>query len=131
MPRPKYDNPTPGEMEVLKILWDREPCTGRQVMDALKEKRPRAYTSVMSLLNVMTEKSLVSRKPQGRLFLYRAKVQRDKTLGSLINDMLGRTFEGSASMLVANLLDNCNPTLGELAEIRRVIEKYQQTKSNE
>ena len=97
-------------------------------MDVLEESRQLAYTSVMSLLNVMTEKGLVSRKPQGRLFLYRAKVKRDKTLGSLINDMLGRTFEGSASMLVANLLDNCNPTPGELTEIRRVIEKYQQNK---
>ena len=131
MARPKYDNPTPGELEILKILWDRGPCTGREVMGLLEEGRPRAYTSVMSLLNVMTEKLLVSRRPHGRSFLYRAKVQRDKTLGRLIHDMLGRAFEGSASTLVANLLDNCNPTPEELDEIRRVIENHQQTQGDE
>ena len=61
MPRPKSEHPTPGELEVLQIIWRKGPCTVRQVLDELNQSRPRAYTSVMSLLNVMTDKKLLRR----------------------------------------------------------------------
>ena len=80
MPRPKEEQPTAGELEVLKVLWDRGPSTVRDVMDVLKASRPRAYTSVMSLLNVMTDKGLLVRVPQGRAFVYKPKTDRSRTL---------------------------------------------------
>jgi len=125
MPRPKYDQPTPGELEVLKILWDRGPSTVREVMEVLNQDRQRAYTSVMSLLNVMAEKRLVDRQPEGRAFLYDAAIARDHTLKDMVGDMLGRAFEGSASALVSRLLDHSKPTDEELDEIRRVIKHYE------
>jgi BlaI family penicillinase repressor len=126
MPRPKVEQPTAGELEVLKVLWDRGPSTVREVMDVLNEIRPRAYTSVMSLLNVMTDKGLLVREPQGRAFVYRPRNDRGRTLRRLIGDLLGRAFEGSTSQLVAHLLDQTKPTAAELDEIRRAIEEYQQ-----
>ena len=72
MARPKHDNPTPAELEILNLLWSEGPLTVRQVMDRLNRRRPRAYTSVMSLLNVMTDKGILARKPEGRAFLYSA-----------------------------------------------------------
>jgi predicted transcriptional regulator len=95
-------------------------------MEALHEARPRAYTSVMSLLNVMTDKGLVIRQPQGRAFVYRPKVERERTLRGMVGDLVGRVFEGSTSQLVAHLLDQARPSANELAEIRRAIEQYQQ-----
>src|SRR5436190_20128781 len=80
MARPKEEQPTAGELEVLKVLWDRGPSTVREVMEVLNAERPRAYTSVMSLLNVMAEKKLVVREPQGRAFVYRPKNDRRRTL---------------------------------------------------
>lgn len=124
MPRPKYDQPTPGELEVLKILWDRGTSTVRDVMKVLNQSRPRAYTSVMSLLNVMTDKGLLKRQPHGRAFLYQAKISREKTLGQMVEDLLGRAFEGSASALVAHLLDQSHPTQDELEEIRKTIDEH-------
>ena len=130
MPRPKEEQPTAGELEVLKVLWERGPSTVREVMDVLNEVRPRAYTSVMSLLNVMTEKRLVVREPQGRAFVYRPKSDRGRTLRRMVGDLLGRAFEGSTSQLVAHLLDQTKPTAEELAEIHRAIEAYQQQKGS-
>lgn len=124
MPRPREEQPTAGELEVLKVLWDRGPSTVREVMDVLNERRERAYTSVMSLLNVMTDKGLLVRVPQGRAFLYRPKTDRRKTLGRLVEDLLGRAFDGSAQQLVAHLLDQSQPTTDELSEIRRTIQQY-------
>ena len=126
MARPAEERPTTGELEVLKILWDRGPSTVRDVMNVLNEARPRAYTSVMSLLNVMTDKGLVVRQPQGRAFLYRAKKDRGRTLRQMVGDLLGRAFEGSSSQLVLHLLDQTRPSAEELEEIRRAIETYQQ-----
>ena len=128
MPRPKEEQPTAGELEVLKVLWERGPSTVRDVMAVLNEARPRAYTSVMSLLNVMTDKRLLVREPRGRAFVYRPRTDRGKTLGRMVGDLLGRAFEGSTSRLVAHLLDQTKPSAEELAEIRREIEKYQQQK---
>jgi BlaI family penicillinase repressor len=129
MPRPKEEQPTAGELEVLKVLWDRGPSTVREVMDVLNEARPRAYTSVMSLLNVMTDKKLVVREPQGRAFVYRPKTGRGRTIRRMVGDLLGRAFEGSTSQLVAHLLDQTKPSAEELEEIRRAIEKYRQQRS--
>ena len=126
MPRPRHEHPTPAELEVLKILWDRGPSTVRQVMEVLNHKRRRAYTSVMSLLGVMTEKGLLKRRLRGRGYLYEARVTRDKTLGRMLEDLLCRAFGGSATALVAHLLDQSSPSPGELDEIRRTIDRFRQ-----
>jgi BlaI family transcriptional regulator, penicillinase repressor len=124
MPRPRNEQPTPAELEVLQILWDRGPGTVRDVMEALNEQRPRAYTSVMSLLNVMTDKGLLRRKPVGRAFLYSARHQRQETLGGMVTDLLDRAFAGSPNALVSHLLAEAQPTQTELDEIRKAIETY-------
>ena len=127
MARPKHEHPTPAELEILKILWDGGPMTVREVMDVLRARRKRrAYTSVMSLLGVMADKGLLTRKPQGRAFVYAAKTPRERTLGGMVGDLWQRAFEGSASTLVTHLLEQANPTDEELAEIRTVIEQWQQ-----
>ena len=126
MPRPKHPHPTPGELEVLRILWDGGPATVREVLDALEARgRGRAYTSVMSLLNVMAEKGLVVRTPQGRAYLYAAKLKRDATLGKMVGDLWRRAFDSSASTLVTKLLDEANPTPEELKAIREAIRDYE------
>jgi predicted transcriptional regulator len=129
MARPKEERPTDGELEVLKVLWDRGPSTVREVLDVLTVVRPRAYTSVMSLLNVMTDKGLVARSPKGRAFVYRAKSNRSQTLRRLVGGLLGRAFEGSTAQLVAHLLDQTKPSDEELAEIRRAIKDYQEQRA--
>jgi len=124
MARPKSPYPTPGELEVLKVLWEHGPCTVRQVMEKLNRRRKRHYTSVTSLLNTMVGKGLAASEPLGRAFVYRAKVTREKTLGRLVRDLLGRAFEGSASALVLQVLDQCSPSPSEMEEIARVIARY-------
>jgi predicted transcriptional regulator len=126
MPRPKTEHPTPGELEVLRVLWQRSPLSVREVMDELNRRRPRAYTSVMSLLNVMTDKGLLARKAQGRAFVYSPKAGRQRTMRRMVADLLGRAFEGSASLMVSHLLEEAHPTPDELALIRRAIAQYEQ-----
>ena len=125
MARRPQETPTEAELEILKVLWERGPSTGREVLDVLAARRKRAYTSVMSVLNILASKGQVVRKPQGRAFLYSAKRPREKTLGKMVGSLLGRAFEGSAASLVSQLLDQSKPTPEELDEIRKVIEEYE------
>ena len=125
MARPKQETPTEGELEILKVLWERGPCTVRDVLEVLNSRRKRAYTSVMSLMNIMSEKGLVARTPRGRAFIYAAKRPREKTLGKMVSHLLGRAFDGSASCLVSQVLDQSRPTSEELAEIRKAIDDYE------
>lgn len=124
MTRLQIPLPTPKELEVLKVLWEHEPCTVRQLIEVLERRRRRSYDSVVSLLNTMTEKGLVMRKQQGRSFLFKARVGRDKTCGGLLKDLLTRAFDDSAPELIKALLKQKRPTSGELTELRKVIDKH-------
>ena len=132
MARPRHEQPTPAELEILKILWERSrPATVRDVFEVVNRQAdpPRAYTSVMSLLNVMTDKRLLRRTPQGRAFLYEPVSPRDQTLGSMLGETLERVYSGSASLLVAHLLDRSHPSLAELDHIRSLLDDYQTRRS--
>jgi len=124
MPRPRSEQPTPGELDVLNILWDRGPCTAREVWNVLNERRKRHYTSVNSLLATMADKGLLRRHSDRRAFLYEAKIAREKTQGQLVQDLLGRAFEGSASGLVLQVLDHCDPSPQEMDRIAEMIRQY-------
>ncbi len=128
MARPRHNNPTPAELEVLQIIWEHGPRTVREVMNLLEPKRPRAYTSVMSLMNVMADKGLLNQQPKGRAFIYSAKVSRDKTQSSMLSDLLNRAFDGSANALVAHLLEQAGPNSEELDEIQETIIKFARKK---
>jgi BlaI family transcriptional regulator, penicillinase repressor len=80
----------------------------------------------MSLLGVMTNKSLLKRRLKGRAYLHEARVAREKTVGQMLQDLLGRAFDGSAASPVARLLDESGPSPPELAEIRDTIEQFRQ-----
>lgn len=122
MARPKSSYPTPAELQVLQILWRQGPSTVREVMNVLPPGR--AYTSVMSLLNVMIEKKLVTRQPEGRAFRYAARFRPEQTQRKVLRDLLHRLFQGSASSLVARLLEQARPTAQELDAIHGLIAEY-------
>ena len=128
MARPRHENPTPAELEVLQVIWERGPSTVREVMNALNHDRPRAYTSVMSLMNVMVEKGLLTQKPKGRAFVYSARISQTRTQSEIVQDLLSRVFDGSASALVTHLLEQAKPDSEELDEIRKTISEFARKK---
>ena len=130
MARPRTEQPTPNELEVLKVVWQRGPSTVRQVLDEMNRKRPRAYTSVMSLLNVMVEKGLLNREPQGKAFLYTAAVEEELTLKRMVGDLVERVFGGSPELLVAHALEQTDPSPGELEAMQRLIDEYRSRQRN-
>lgn len=126
MARPKQENPTPAELEILEVIWDHGPSTVRQVMNELNKQRTRAYTTIMTLMNGMADKALLAQKSQGRAFVYEANINRAKLQSRMLNDLIGKVFDGSASALVNKILSEGQADEDELEEIRRAIEEYKE-----
>lgn len=129
MARHPQNTPTAVELEILQVLWDRGPSTVRQVLEQLNKTRPRAYTSILSMMNVMREKGLVTREEQGKAHVYRARRGQEKTLGKLVKDLLGRAFDGSAQSLITHVLDQSTPSQQELEEIQELIKEHLEERS--
>jgi predicted transcriptional regulator len=117
--------PTDAELAILGVLWSRGPSTVRQVQDVLNEQRPTGYTTVLKLLQIMTEKHLVARDESDRTHVYRARGTQTETQRQLLDDLLERAFGGSAMTLVMQALAGDKATPEELAEIRRLLEEKQ------
>lgn len=131
MARHRQITPTEVELEILHVLWEHQPTTVREVADILNQTRPRAYTSILSMLNVMFDKGLVFREMQGRAHVYRARKSRESTLGGVVKDLLGRAFQGSTTSLITQVLEQSKPSAEELKEIRRTIKAWQDAEATE
>ena len=130
MARPKQENPIPAELEILEVIWDNGPSTVRQVMNELNKQRTRAYTTIMTLMTGMADKALLAQKPQGRAFVYAANINQAKLQSRMVNDLIGKVFDGSASALVNKILSEGQADEDELEEIRQAIDEYKRKKVN-
>ena len=117
--------PTDAELAILRVLWQRGPSTVRQVHDVLGRDRTTAYTTALKLLQIMTEKGLVSRDERERTHVYHARVSEDQTQRQLVRDLLDRAFGGSSSKLVMQALAARRASADELTEIRRLLDGRQ------
>lgn len=113
--------PTDGELAILAVLWERGPSTVRQVFDVLCEGREVGYTTVLKMLQIMTEKGLVVRDETERTHIYAARETEEQTQRHLVSDLLDRAFGGSSMKLVMQALATERASAGELAEIRRLL----------
>jgi predicted transcriptional regulator len=113
--------PTDAELGILTVLWTRGPSTVRQVAEA--PDREAGYTTVLKLLQIMTEKALVVRDETARTHVYQAAFTEDQTQRQLVSDLLDRAFGGSAAKLVLQALAANKTSAEELAEIRKLLDK--------
>jgi len=122
MSKRSLPRPTDAELAILRVLWERGPSTVRQVHDVLSRDRPAVYTTALKLLQIMTDKGLVSRDERDRSHVYQARLSEEQTQRQLVRDLVDRAFGGSASKLVMQALATRRATPEELTEIRRLIE---------
>ena len=115
--------PTDAELGILRILWTRGPSTVREV--ATEMGREAAYTTVLKLLQIMTDKQLVRRDESARTHVYSAAHTEEQMQQHLVSDLLERAFEGSAATLVMRALSAKKTSAKDLAEIRKLLKMRQ------
>ena len=120
------------EAQIMEITWaSREPMSVEDVRSELADRgKNAAYTTVMTVMNVMTEKGPLSQKRMGRAYVYSAKITRDGTQSRMVRDILHRVFDGSASTLVTRLLHQAEPDSEEMKEIRKTIAEFERKKED-
>ena len=111
--------PTDAELGILNVLWSRGPSTVRQIAEDMG--REAGYTTILKLLQIMTEKSLVVRDEGSRTHVYTAAYTQDQTQRQLVADLLERAFDGSASKLVLQALASGKTSAEDLAEIKKLL----------
>lgn len=121
---------TEQELKIMKVIWGREQATVRQVYEALREHRPIAYTTVMTMMNILTKKGHLQKRAEGRAFLYQPTRPRQQVISNLVNEFLDRVFNGSARPLLLSLIKDRKVSEQDLAEITRLIEE-EETKNED
>jgi len=115
--------PTDAELAILRVLWAQGPSTVRQVLDTLAEERGTGYTTVLKLLQIMTEKGLVTRDESARTHVYQAAVSEASTKRRLVSDLVDRAFGGSPMALVLQALSTTPASEAELEQVRRLLDQ--------
>src|SRR5437016_8764446 len=117
--------PTDAELAILSVLWERGPSTVRDVHDDLNQYAPTGYTTVLKMLQIMTEKGLVVRDETERAHIYESRYSEQKTQRQLLSDLADRAFGGSAAKLVMQALSGRKATAEELEAIREFLDRLE------
>jgi len=117
--------PTDTELAILRVLWRIGPATVRAVHDELTRAQETGYTTVLKMLQIMTEKGLVRRDETERSHVYEPVMSEQQVQRQLVGHLLERAFGGSAQQLVLQALSAKKSSPKELAEIRRVLDEME------
>jgi predicted transcriptional regulator len=117
--------PTDAELAILRVLWERGPSTVRDVHDTLSETQESGYTTVLKMMQIMTDKGLVERDETNRAHVYHARATEQKTQRQLLSDLVDRAFGGSPVKLVMQALSGKKASADELAAIRTLLDEME------
>jgi BlaI family penicillinase repressor len=113
---------TEQELEIMKIVWERETATVRDVYETLLERRKVAYTTVMTMMKILEQKKYLKKSQAERAYVYRPAQPKGQVIGAMVRDFVNRVFNGSAEPLLVHLVEEHNLTqedLDEIAHLRR------------
>ena len=119
--RPKKTNLTEHQLEIMKEVWRLGDATVRDVYEALRTRRPIAYTTVMTTMKTMAAKGHLKKRTEGRAFVYRATEPQSRALRRIVGDFLDRVFNGSAEPLLVHLVEERHLSQKDLEKITRMI----------
>ena len=114
--------PTDRELEALKVLWRQGEATVREIYDRINAGGDElAYTTVLSLLQVMEQKGLAGHRKVGKAYLYFAKIERESTFRTLAAGFLKRVFDGAVDEYLVHALQSRRPSIEELERLEEVV----------
>ena len=116
--------PSESELKVLSVLWEHGNLTVREVLERMPDDRKRAYTTILSTMQVMEKKGFLDHSQQGTANVYRPLVQRDDVMKPMMGQVLDTVFGGKPSALLQCLLNDEEVDDAELKEIRRLIRQH-------
>jgi len=126
--KPKKSGLTDQELEIMKIVWEREPATVRDVYEELLSARKIAYTTVMTMMGILEKKGHLKRSSSGRAYVYRPAKPKSQVVGGIVQDFVRKVFDGSARPLLVHLAENREISEEEIEEVRRMLRRRKEGK---
>jgi predicted transcriptional regulator len=121
--------PSDLEMQILSVLWENGASTAREVLEAMPDGKQRAYTSILSVMQVMEKKGLLKHKNRGVAHVYSPAVNRKKIIQPFMHKVVNEVFGGRPSAMMQALLAETPVSDDELAQIRKLLEQAKSHKS--
>jgi predicted transcriptional regulator len=121
--RPKQTTLTPQELEIMKLVWQLEDASVRDIYETLLRRRKIAYTTVMTTMNTLESKGYLKKRRQERAFIYRPTRPKNRVIGGMIREFIDRVFNGSAVPLLVHLVKDRHIREKDLEKIVRMIER--------
>jgi BlaI family penicillinase repressor len=118
--RPRSSTLTEQELEIMKIVWERDGTTVRDVYEVLLEKRKVAYTTVMTMMKILEQKKYLKKTQVDRAYVYRPAQPKGKVIGAMVREFVNRVFNGSAEPLLVHLVEEHNLSAKDLDEIAQL-----------
>ena len=114
----------PQELQIMKVVWDRGKVTVRDVYQALLERRQVAYTTVMTMMNILEQKGFLKKAAgEDRAFVYQPARSRQSVMREMVNEFVERVFGGSANPLMLHLIEDEHITQKDLDDLRKLVRK--------
>lgn len=112
----------------MKVVWRLETATVRHVYETLLERRRIAYTTVMTMMNILETKGYLKKRYEDRAYIYQPSQPQKLVIRSMVREFVNRVFNGSAEPLLAHLVEDRHLTESDLDEIRRTIKAARKPK---
>ena len=107
----------------MKVIWERERATVREVYEALLEHRKVAYTTVMTMMKILEQKGFLKKSQDERAYVYRPAQAKRQVIGAMVKEFVNRVFNGSAEPLLVHLVEDHHLSQKDLEEIARLRRK--------
>jgi len=117
--------PTESELEIMQILWEKGPFTVREVNDRLNLSRRVGYTTTLKIMQLMTEKKILTRNTDERSHIYSPTIEPEEVQSTIVDHILRTVFNGNRSTLVLQALGNHSASEKEMDEIRTLLDKLE------
>jgi BlaI family transcriptional regulator, penicillinase repressor len=121
--RPPSGTLTEQELEIMKIVWNLERATVRDVYEELLKHRKIAYTTVMTMMKILEQKKHLKKTQEDRAYVYRPSKPKQQVIGGMVREFVNRVFNGSAEPLLMHLIEDRTLTEKEVEEISRMIRR--------
>lgn len=129
MPRPKNNTkePTDLELQILKVLWENKSATVREVLDNMPDGKERAYTSILSTMQVMEKKELISHHADGKTNVYTAEVARRTVSKPILKRTIDYIFNKVPGKAICQIIGDYELSSDDISEIRAMLDNYEKT----
>ena len=121
--KPKTRTLTEQELEIMKVVWELKTATVRDVYEALRERKGVAYTTVMTMMNILESKGHLVKRPEGRAYVYEPSQAQTQVISGMVQEFVDRVFDGAARPLVLGLLQERKLSRKDLEEISRLVDE--------